>query len=129
MTPIVPRDSSQVDETIDFVLTVALREAQVIEAELMLGEAVVPWFVRVRNTREPREVFAETSGAAFRSLLARVAVRMMGNDGDGRPPLYGGHVRRPLRQGRNIRTAVIHMGNEQASGFWIRIVTGLPTDR
>ena len=53
---------------LNYVLTVAIEEAQVIEAEYMLGDTeTTKWRLRVRNTRQPVKVIAETPPRAFRS--------------------------------------------------------------
>jgi hypothetical protein len=107
-----------------FVLTQALVEAQVVEAEAMLGEQTpTRWRARIRNSWGPERILAETPHRLFRTILALCNNWLLEGQ------LYGGCVRRVLRQGTSVRTVVIHTGNEQASGFWIRIVTGLPTDR
>lgn len=82
-------NEQRVTQFVNYVLTHSLREAQVIEAEVMLGEkARTQWRSRIRNTREPLTVIAESPQDLFRTILAQVNVYLL----DGQ--VYGPHRER-----------------------------------
>lgn len=119
-------DNERVDGFINFIITHAMRDANVVDAEVARvgGQgAPVPWRLRPRSASNQETTLAEMPSSMFRNVLARINVRFL----DGQ--MYGGCVRRVLCQGGVQQIAVIHTGNEQASGFWIRMVTGGPVNR
>jgi hypothetical protein len=117
-----PLPEGWVESFAEFLLTKALEGACVIEAERLRGDtAPTLWRHRARNTREPVNVLAQTPPRIFRTLLAYFGGKYLERQ------LYGGCVRRVLRQGRTTTVVIVHTGNEGVAGFWIRIGSGSPS--
>ena len=109
---------------VDFVLTTALAEAPaLIEAE-WVGPAQnqVLWTARKYGDTVSFRIVGWQEGTYFRSTLARIGFHLLNGQ------MYGGAIRRYLRQGERKVIAAIHTSNDQATGYWVRIALGRPSE-
>jgi hypothetical protein len=100
-------------EYADYLLTALLRHNSAqLHGEFRDGLGV--WSVRPRPG-EDIQVARFDSVGAFRSVLARFGYRYMAVQ------LYGGYARRILTQGGRSYICVIHMSNDNWTGYWLRV--------